>query len=371
MHIVIDAHLALKKIDGVARYLGGLLLELPKIDPSVRYSILSLPPEKSSLPDKIFSYPNVEPIQVKLKGPSPRQHLLIPRLLRNIGADLYHHPQFDLPFGIATPSVVTIHDLKYIFHPEFFMNKNRLKSWYIKKSLKYSLQKSTRVIVVSKSTLKDIQKTIPFDHAKASVIHHGVKLKFNGQIPENWTDLNAESFVLFVGTRRPHKNIEGLIQALSLLRNEHRMNVDLVVAGKEYSDYSKPEELANQLGMESHVHFKNFVPDDKLASLYQSAQVVALVSFYEGFGFPLVEAMSVGTPVIGSNTASIPEVIGDAGLLVEPTNPADIAQKLFSILSDEKLQHRLSRAGLERARQFSWKSVAKATLNVYNQALSC
>jgi glycosyltransferase involved in cell wall biosynthesis len=371
MHIVIDAHLAVKEIDGVARYLMGLLSELPKIDTSIQYSILSLPSEESSLPEEIFAQPNVKRVELKLKGPSPKQHLMMRRLLKELKADLYHHPQFDLPLGVQVPSVITIHDLKYLFHPEFLKQRSRLKWFYIKKSLQHSLKAADQIIVVSQNTLNDIKRIDSFNEKKVSIIYHGVNP--TSGLPENNIKKRfniSNDFILFVGTRRPHKNIEGLIRALAILRQNYDLDLDLVISGKAYSDYLEPERLAKELSVDSHTHFLDFVSDLELSALYQSARVVALVSFYEGFGFPILEAMSHGTPVVGSKVSSIPEVIGDAGLLADPHDPEDIASKIYQILTDQQLYRKISKAGLARSKQFSWSSVAKATLNVYIRALN-
>ncbi|MFQ5768973.1 MAG: glycosyltransferase family 4 protein [bacterium] len=370
MHIVIDAHLAVKKIDGVARYLNGLLSELPKIDSSIQYSILSLPPEESSLPEEIFSHPNVRRVELNLMGPSPKQHLLMRKLLKELQADLYHHPQFDLPLGIRIPTVITIHDLKYLFYPEFLKRQSQLKSFYIKKSLQRSLNIANQIIVVSQNTLNDLKKRFSFDQQKVNLIYHGVNhpLELNSTETDNTIDI-ANDFILIVGTKRPHKNIEGMIKALAILRQNYTLDLDLVISGKTYSDYLEPERLAKELSVDAHTHFLDHVSDHKLIALYQSAKVVALVSFYEGFGFPLLEAMSYGTPVIGSNVTSIPEVIGGAGLLVEPHNPEDIATKIHQIMTDNDLYQKLSNAGLARAKQFSWSTVAQSTFDVYIKAL--
>ncbi len=371
MHIVIDAHLAVKEIDGVSRYLNGLLAELPKIDSSVQYTILSLPREKSCLPEEIFSHANVSRFELDLMGPTPRQHFITHRLLKKLKADVYHHPQFDLPWRIKTPSVVTIHDLKYIEHPEFLDKRSRLKSIYIRKSLQHSLRASNQIIAVSQNTLNDLENRFNFDIEKATVIHHGINSKPQLK-PEqkNGTFETLSDFVLFVGTRRPHKNIEGLIRALSIWRTQYQLKLDLVIAGKAYSDYNKPENLAKELAVEPYVHFLDFVSDEKLPELYNSAKVLVLPSFYEGFGLTLLESMAHGTPVVASNVSSIPEVVGDAGLLVNPEDPEDIAGKIHQIITDTKLYQKLATAGLSRSKQFSWRSVAKSTFDVYMKALN-
>ncbi|MFX0140001.1 MAG: glycosyltransferase family 4 protein [Candidatus Hodarchaeota archaeon] len=372
MHIVIDAHLAVKKIDGIARYLNGLLLELPKIDSSIKFTVLTLPTNKSSLSEDIFSHSNVNRVKLNLMGPSPKQHFITWRLLREVNGDVYHHPQYDLPLGVPVPSVITIHDLKYIFHAEYLRKRSRLKRFYIKSTLQRSLKVADQIIVVSQSTLNDLKQLNSFNWEKVSVIYHGVDSPLeieDEKINEIIKDFDiSENFILFVGTRRPHKNIGGLIRALGILRKRYGLDIDLVMSGKAYSDYREPEKISNELDLDSYTHFLDFIPDSKLPALYQSAKVVALVSYYEGFGLPLLEAMSYGTPVIGSNVSSIPEVIGNAGLLADPYNPEDIAKKIYQIITDSHLAAKLSQAGLERSKQFSWRSLAESTLNIYIKA---
>ena len=370
MHVLIDAHLAVKEIDGITRYLNGLLGALPALDAGVRYTVLTLPEAESGLPAEIFANANVRRVEVPLRGPTPRQHLVTRRWIRQIQPDVYHHPHFDLPLGVGVPAVATVHDLKYLCHPEFFPSRGRLKSGYMKACLRHTLHAAAQVIAVSENTRRDLQRMFHVEPDRVAVVPHGVELSPVADGPQEAAPRSLpETYVLFVGTRRPHKNLTGLIRALQLLRTRHGVAADLVVAGKPYAGYAEPEALAHQLGLDAHVHFLDFVEDAQLATLYRQARVVALPSFYEGFGFPLVEAMSCGTPVVGSSVTSIPEVVGDAGLLADPHDPADLAAKLARILKDTKLAAQLARAGKQRAQRFTWNSVAKSTLNVYNRAL--
>lgn len=369
MHIVIDAHLAVKQIDGVSRYLQGLLSELPKVDSGVDYSILTRPYSKSCLTEDLFTHPNVERIEVSLNGPTPRQHVFVPRLLSRLKPDLYHHPQYDLPIGISMPSVVTIHDLKYIFQPELLRRKSHFKSFYIKQSLRHSLRRANGIIAVSQNTLADLEKFANLDDKTTTVIGHGVEFK-----PENRTSSKSslpglpEQYILFVGTRRPHKNIDGLIRALHIL-HEQGVDISLIVCGKAYADYDRPERLTAALKLSEHVKFLDFVPDEQLQTLYRSAQVVALPSFYEGFGIPLIEGMAHSKPVLGSQLSSMPDVIGDAGLTVDPYDPVDIADKLERLLTNRQLYNELASKARKRAHNFSWSSVAKETFNFYIKTL--
>ncbi len=370
MHILIDAHLAVKKIDGVSRYLIGLLSELPQIDKSIRYTILSLPLEESGLPDQIFAHPNVRRVILNLMGPSPKQHFFARRLVKELNVDLYHHPQFDLPFGVQVPKVVTIHDLMYVFHPEFLFKASKLKRFYIEQCLKYTAKHADRIIAVSESIRQDLTRRFAVKPERVKVIYNGVTIPNSTQTDgaSTTTDLSND-FILFAGARRPHKNIQGLIKALAILRNERNIKLDLVVAGQPYSTFKEPETLAEQLGVKEHVHLLDFVSDGPLQSLYKRAKLVAVPSFYEGFGLPVVEAMAYGKPVIASNVSALPEIVGDAGLLVDPHDPVDIASKIQQIVADKHLAEQLSQRALQRAKLFSWQKMAEATLQVYLQAL--
>ncbi len=371
MHIVIDAHLAVKQIDGVTRYLIGLLSELPKIDNRVKYTILELPKAKSGLPKYIFDFPNVDRYELNLMGPSLKQHFILPGLLKKLKADGYHHPQFDMPRFVNTPTVVTVHDLKYVFHHEFLSKRSKLKSLYARQSLKYSIRTAAKIIAVSQNTKNDILRFSNLAKPdKINVVYHGIDCKKPILKGDKVSRVFQNDYILFVGTRRPHKNIEGLIKALAVLKSQYNSNINLVIAGKSYSDYQEPENLAIALGLQESIHFVDFVPDEELVHLYDSAKVVVLPSFYEGFGFPVLEAMLHKKPVVASNVTSLPEVVGDAGLLVEPNNPNDIANKIFQIISNDKLQQELSKKAEERVKKFLWKGVAQLTLRTYQEAFS-
>jgi len=373
MQITIDAHLAEHQIDGVARYLIGLLNELPSLDRSIHYTVLDLPRKASGLPDHLFEQNNVTRIEVWMNGPSVGQHFIMRYLLQKSKADLYHHPQFDLPIGIKIPTVVTIHDLKHLRHPNFFTRKIKLKKWYFKRSLLYSAKHSSQIVAVSQNTKEELEEYVKFDYSKVRVIHHGVNMPPMGSRVTSGTagtSMLPNAYILFIGTRRPHKNIENLIRMLAILRTEYKFDIHLLIAGKAYADYNQPEKTARDLSMEPFTHFLDFVPEEDLPKLYRSSSIVALPSFYEGFGFPLLEAMSYGKPVIGSNSTSIPEVLGDAGLLFDPNSPTDMASQAAAILSSSEFSAKLSNKALQRAKCFSWKQMAEKTLEVYLKALS-
>lgn len=203
------------------------------------------------------------------------------------------------------------------------------------------------------------------------MIHHGVDTPGTFEPANGTLGVSLpKRYILFVGTRRPHKNIEGLIKMLGILREQKQVDIDLVIAGKGYADYDGPEQAVKKIGVEKHTHFLDFVSEEHLPALYAGAELVALPSFYEGFGLPVVEAMAHGRPVISSNVTSLPEVLGDGGLLIDPHDPADMAEKAGRILTDEALSKQLSKNATIRAKAFSWNTVAEKTLSEYCLATS-
>jgi glycosyltransferase involved in cell wall biosynthesis len=177
-------------------------------------------------------------------------------------------------------------------------------------------------------------------------------------------------FLLFVGTLEPRKNIPGLLVAYRILRDQGGTEDPLVLVGRKGWLYEEIFKRVEALNLRHHVRFLHSVPDDDLPGLYSAAALLVMPSFYEGFGLPVLEAMSCGTPVVVANRASLPEVVGDAGLLVDPDDPEDIAEALKLVLTEDSERERMRRVGWERARTFSWERVARETRAVYRDVLS-
>jgi glycosyltransferase involved in cell wall biosynthesis len=177
-------------------------------------------------------------------------------------------------------------------------------------------------------------------------------------------------FLLYVGERRPHKNLPGLLEAFMRFRKQSSRDYQLIIAGKRYADYEIPEKITAHLGLERHVRFLDYVPDQNLPFLYQSAEALILISHYEGFGLPVLEAMASGTPVVASNSSSLPEVIGEAGILVPPDDPDQTAEALMMVVIAGELRERCIARGLDQARQFTWERCADKTRAIYREALA-
>ncbi|MCK5146603.1 glycosyltransferase family 4 protein [bacterium] len=371
MNICIDAHLSENQLTGIGRYLNGLIPELIQQGQRHYWTLLLTDNLESNHPLSMISGPNVQKIPVGLRGPSLKQHLVTSRILRTNNIDLYHHPHFDLPYRITVPTVATIHDLKYIRHPHFFPKKSLLKTAYIHHTLKHTLKRANRIIAISDFTRNDLHQFSNTTSNKIDVIHHGLdhpewKIS-NAKIHHA---LNLENpYILCIAEKRPHKNLTTLIHAFSQMKRTGYMDQHLVICGKSYSDYTVPEDRARELGLEDIIHFTGYVSDETMATLYNNASLFVLPSLYEGFGFPLLEAMKAGVPVIAANTTAIPEIVGDAGILFEANNHDDLAKKMQNIIDNQSESQRLIARGLERATYFTWARAAKSTLLCYERAI--
>ena len=376
MKILIDAHLSENKLTGIGRYLNGLIKALLKQDKTNEYFLLVQEGIVQTHPLSQLHAPNLTKIPISLAGLSFRQHVVIPQILSKFKPDIYHHPHFDLPLFHNIPSVVTIHDLKYIRNPHFFPELSWVKRWYMKQMLANSITRAQKVITVSKNTKHDLIDLFNISEEKIKVIYHGLEERFRKKFDFNQMAqvLNKHGifgkFILFVGERRPHKNIINLIKAFKLVKSNLHYSLKLVIIGKNYANYRDPEiEIARQ-GLEGDVHIDDFVTDEELVAFYNMTELLILPSYYEGFGFPLIEAMNCRVPVIAANNTSMPEIVGDAGLLVNPEYPEDIAAKILSILKDNQLREKLILKGLKNIKKFTWENTASQTLQVYKQIYS-
>ena len=241
--------------------------------------------------------------------------------------------------------------------------------------MRIAVQRARRVIAVSESTRLDILRFLRADPAKVSVVYEGVGEQFFQPVSPaprrailDYYGL-TDPFLLFVGERRPHKNLVGLVRAFEIFSRSVPTSYRLVVAGKRYADYQVPEQIVQESGLSECVLFIDDLPDAHLPALYQAADGFVLLSHYEGFGLPVLEAMASGAPVVASNRTALPEVVGEAGILVDPDRPEEVAAALNRLVSDEALREEKITAGRERARQFSWRKAAVKTIQVYEDAV--
>jgi glycosyltransferase involved in cell wall biosynthesis len=269
-----------------------------------------------------------------------------------------------LPSGVA--KVVTIHDLIWLFYPETADPFSRCMYWLFAER---SARQADRIIADSQSTARDLQRVFEVPESKIEVIHLGVGPAYRPQDPRAAAEQVAnkygvsKDYVLTVGTLVPHKNLIALVEAMRILRERGKLSFQLLVVGAKGWKNAKLLEAVHCSGLAGEdIRFLGFVPEEDLPVLYSGASSFVFPSLYEGFGLPLVEAMACGVPIVASNMSSIPEVVGDAALLVPPTQPEAFAEAIFRVRSDKDLRRTMIEKGLCRAACFRWDKAARQLL---------
>ncbi|MEZ4656609.1 MAG: glycosyltransferase family 1 protein [Caldilineaceae bacterium] len=277
-----------------------------------------------------------------------------------------HVVPFVLPPRRLPPTVVTIHDMGYRYFPQAHRLPQRL---YLDWSTRWSVTAARKIIAVSQATADDIRRFYPSSSAKISVIHEAAGHQMHTVSAEQRVQILHKHgvkrpFALFVGTLQPRKNLSRLIQAYAFLRARQPVAWDLLLVGQAGLASQSLYELTAALGLVDHVHFLSYVEDGMMPALFATATFFCFPSLFEGFGLPVLEAQSYGVPVMTANNSSLPEVAGEAALLVDPTDVDAIADAMLRLSQDEELRQRLIRAGYENVKRFSWEQAAAQTLAV-------
>ena len=289
--------------------------------------------------------------------------------LRKTDLDLIHNPsQIPTFFKPAQKYIITVCDLTPLKFPkEHKIGKELIYKLLYPRTLKYS----DRIIAISCSTKQDLINHFKIPDNKIKVIHLAADEKF--QPPEKKSILKFKTeynlnypFILYVGTLEPRKNIPTLIKAFYNLK-KYNLPHKLVIAGKKGWKYKSIFETIEKLDLQDDVIFTGYVPSEDLPALYSAADLFVYPSLYEGFGLPPLEAMSCGCPVITSNSSSLPEVIGDAGIMIDPYDIDLLASSMYEVLTNDELKADMIKKGLERAKMFSWEKCARETLEVYEE----
>ncbi len=289
--------------------------------------------------------------------------------------DVYFFPTAVLPLLYQPAhSVVTIHDVAYLFFPEYF--SFALRNWLALAS-KIGMARASKIITVSEATRQDVLTYYGVSPEKVVTIHHGVHSHFR-QLDNSFRPAIEQTkqtygiqhpYILYIGTLQRRKNIPRLLQAFYLLKQKYQIPHQLVLVGQRYHDLPEHEisETIQRLTLNQDVIWPGYLGEDDMLLLLNGAELFVLPSLYEGFGMPLVEAMACGVPVACSNTSSLPEVVGDAGMLFDPDDVDSIASTIYQLVTMERLLEKLRAKGLQRAQGFSWDACARKTLDVLEE----
>ena len=342
--VVVDADVLGRRRTGDETYVANLLRELAKLDHGLRIAAVTRHPER--LPD------GIEPLPLPASSQIARMSVALPRLLRRLRPALAHF-QYVVPPAYRGRAVVTVHDLSFEHHPELMTPRDRA---LFRLLVPRSARRAERVLAVSEWTKRDLLERYGLPEEKVVVTPNGVDPAFasDGERPD------GRPYLLFVGALQPRKDPATAVEALALLDDE----LDLVLAGPEKRDPEDVHRAVERLGLDGRVRFLGHVEKPELAALYRGAACLVLPSRYEGFGLPVLEAMASGTPVVATRVGALPEVVRDAGVLVEPGDPLALAEGIERALAERE---RLVEAGLARAKRFTWAETARRTLDVYRE----
>ena len=362
MKIAIDARPATGRRSGVGNYLHVLLHELAELDQRNEYLLFveqgaTIEP---GLPKNFRT--------VAVAGRLLRWHLAVARACRRAAVDVYHSPESPIvPFILRRRSILTIHDLSALRFPGVATWRTRLYQW----SLFVAARRVGRIAADSGNTRTDVISLLKGRPGHVRVVYPAVSRRFRPL--HDAAALSAvrrklalpERFILFVGTLEPRKNLQRLVRAFHAVKTDRPCK--LVVVGARGWKFAPIFETVKTLGMQARVVFADYVADEDLVGLYSLAEGFVYPSLYEGFGLPLLEAMTCGCPALAGSASSLPEIAADAALLVEPTDEEALADGITRLLGNEALRADLAARGLERSALFSGSRFAQALLDLYRE----
>lgn len=367
MKIGIDARPLSYQLTGIGLYLKCILDKLQKLDLNNEYYLIS----NRSIQYKLMNqrWHKIEgSIQKKMMS-SPWMQIVGPYYANKLGFDIFwgtrHHIPLLLPKRIK--SVLTIHDTVHKRYPETMQYRNLILERML---MGRSIEKSHMVIAVSKSTARDIEHYFSIQSNKIKVIHSSIPDFSAGEVEILANEVNLPNkYLLFVGTLEPRKNFELLFSAFNKI-NHRIKDLHLVCVG----DFGwRNKRILSKIRIHSlrdKIHFFGYVPRKSLKTIYKKSICFIFPSLYEGFGFPVLEAMSCGTPVIASDKSSLPEICGDAALLCDPHNVDDLAGKIIQLVENKKLRDKLRDKGYRRLKKFSWEQTAREINDLFNRVMA-
>jgi glycosyltransferase involved in cell wall biosynthesis len=373
LHIVIDARRI--RDFGIGTHIRSLVHALGAIDAVNQYTLVSGPAEVRTLAGLPVNFHSAV---YKRSDHDLMDHVAFPLYLHGLSPDLVHIPLNRVPIFMPRPYVVTIHDMANLFYEEPTNARMRLRRFRFQRGL----LRASRVIAVSEATKRDVERLMGVPPSRIQRVYNAPDPGFVGAHVQTSSEEHRRileryqinyPFLLYAGPIRRHKNIPRLVDAFAVVRAqlcEHPIYKDLrlVIIGDTISQYPAVRQAVIKSRVEQVVRFLGFVPFDTLRCFYVSAAAFVFPSQHEGFGLPPLEAMACGTPVVTSNVSSLPEVVGDAAVMVKPDNVFEIARGIRDVLLDEALRAELIRRGYEQAARFSWERTARQVLEIYQEA---
>ncbi len=372
MRIGLDARYTTDHFPGIGRYTLSLAEALAELEYHTLVLIVDPRAQRGRYDlAALGALPRVELAEARVAPFSAAQHLALPVLARRLRLDVLHSPYYIKPYlGLPCPSVVTIYDLIGWRFPRALSRRGRL---FYRLSMALAARTATRLITISESARADIAHVYRLSPERIAVTPLAASRRFRPQAPEAIAAVRQryglpERYVLYVGSNKPHKNLERLARAWHKVLEEApeaSAGVTLVIAGHEDPRYGEARRFVAERQLEARVRFAPNVAEADLPALYSGATVFAFPSYYEGFGLPPLEAMACGAPVVCSTATSLPEAVGDAAEMVSPDNVFDLSRGILEVLLNEERRKQLIERGARRVREFRWETTAAQVLAIY------
>jgi len=368
MRIGIDARIIAYRRGGIANYVRHLIPALAALDPETDYRVLRHRRDRT----RSEAGPNVRRATVWTPCHHRLERWALGVEIAPLRLDLLHSPDFIPPAFGARHFVITVHDLNFLYYPQFLTADSRR---YYNDQIAWAVAHADHILADSEATRADLIRLLNVPPEKVTTVHLGIDPIFRPLPPDPVRETLARygltpGYLLFVGTLEPRKNLPGLLTAYRILLDRGKPSPPLVIAGSRGWLYEEIYARVESLHLKNDVRFVYDVADDDLPALYNGAALFVMPSFYEGFGLPALEAQACGTPVVISDRGSLPEVAGAAAVTVNPDDPEDIAAGIARVLGDSSLQAALRAAGPAHAARFTWDQAARGTLSVYRQILA-
>ncbi len=364
-HIGIDARLTYYRVGGISTYIRRVIQALAKLDTDNRYTVLNSRKSQEALTERFQQAALWTPCHHRF------ERLALSVELARFNLDILHSPDFIPPMRGAKRHVITVHDLTFIHYPQYLTADSRR---YYNDQIKRATRQADHILADSESTKTDLINLLNVPADKITVHMLGVDESFQPLPAEVLTqyrqklDLPSE-YVLFLGTFEPRKNIIGLLEAYRILRTQLPDAPPLVLVGRRGWLFDETMAQINKLGLDDHIVWRENVPDEALPAVYNIALALVTPSFYEGFGLPALEAMACGTVPIVSNRSSLPEIVGDVGLLINPDDTSTLVDALQHTLTDTAWREKMQCVGIQRAATFTWETTAQIVLNTYRHVI--
>lgn len=370
MRIGIDARILGYRRAGIGKYTQRLIEHLAKMESEHQNQFFILHSWRDS--DTLVSQSNFHRQTIMTPCHHRFEQWFLPLEIVRLGLDLLHSPDFIPPFYRTYKSIITVHDLAFLRFPYFVTTETAHHYGQIDQAVR----RTDHIIAVSESTKADLINMLGVEERKITVIHEAADPMFHPirdeaaiQAVRKAYQLHERPYIFFLSTIEPRKNLSTLLRAFRQLLDDYPAMSDVVlaVAGEKGWLFKDVFRLYDELNLQQHVQFLGRVPEEQLPALFNGATIHVHPSYYEGFGLTPLEAMACGTPTIVSNVSSLPEVVGDAGLLVSPDSVDEWTDSIYRLFNDSQLQQTLSQKGLRRAAQFSWEKAARKHLEVYHR----